>query len=115
MKTKTRIQRIFFEKEALDYPMGQKIFYHLEDEGHKVEFLKSHNRVSGIPGKTPREAFFHGKNTLVVGVRKNLNFAGCKPSAHFQLPLVTGCQGICEYCYLNTQLGKNHIPASMLI
>lgn len=106
MIVEAKIKKVFFEKEALDYPMGQKIFQHLEDEGHTIEFLKSHNRVSGIPGKTSREAFFHGKNTLVVGVRKNLNFAGCKPSAHFQLPLVTGCQGICEYCYLNTQLGK---------
>lgn len=68
--------------------------------------LKSHNRVTGIPGTTPQQSYAEGKNTLVVGVRKTLNFESCKPSAHYQLPLVTGCTGKCEYCYLNTQLGK---------
>jgi len=29
----------------------------------------------------------------------------CRPSAHYQMPLVSGCMGRCEYCYLNTQLG----------
>lgn len=100
------LKRVFFEKEALDYPLGKQIYQRLKDEGHQVQFLRSHNRVTGIPGNNPREAFFQGKSTLVVGVRKTLDFAPCKPSAHYQLPLVTGCEGICEYCYLNTQLGK---------
>lgn len=100
------IDRVFFEKDALEYPMGKESYEKLKKAGYQIEFLKSHNRVTGIPGKSPREAFFHGKNTLVVGVRRSLDFATCKPSAHFQLPLVTGCQGICEYCYLHTQMGK---------
>jgi DNA repair photolyase len=41
----------------------------------------------------------------VVGVRRTLDFAGCRPSADFQLPLVTGCAGECQYCYLHTTLG----------
>ncbi len=101
-----QVKRIFFEADALDYPLGKEMYERLKAEGHEISFLKSHNRVTTIPGKTPRESFFQGKSTLVVGVRKTLDFAACKPSAHFQLPLVTGCQGICEYCYLNTQLGK---------
>ncbi|HQA07927.1 MAG TPA: spore photoproduct lyase [Syntrophomonadaceae bacterium] len=101
-----QLKRVFFEKEALDYPMGRRIYQRIQDDGYEIQFLRSHNRVTGIPGNTPREAFFQGKSTLVVGVRKTLDFAPCKPSAHYQLPLVTGCEGICEYCYLNTQLGK---------
>lgn len=101
-----QLKRVFFEKEALNYPIGRQIYNRLKSDDYEVQFLQSHNRVTGIPGKTPREAFFQGKSTLVVGERKTLNFASCKPSAHFQLPLVTGCEGICEYCYLNTQLGK---------
>jgi spore photoproduct lyase len=101
-----KLKRVFFEKEALDYPLGKQIYKRFQRDGYEIQFLKSHNRVTGIPGKTPREAFFQGKSTLVVGVRKTLDFASCKPSAHYQLPLVTGCEGICEYCYLNTQLGK---------
>ncbi|QGT99817.1 Spore photoproduct lyase [Candidatus Syntrophocurvum alkaliphilum] len=101
-----KAKRVFFEKEALDYPIGKEIIKKLRKEDIPIDFLKSHNRVTGIPGKDSREAFFQGKNTLVVGVRRTLDFATCKPSAHYQLPLVTGCEGICEYCYLNTQMGK---------
>jgi len=42
----------------------------------------------------------------VVGVRKSKDFQTCKPSAHFQLPIATSCPGKCEYCYLQTTLGK---------
>ncbi|KUG05342.1 spore photoproduct lyase [hydrocarbon metagenome] len=101
-----QVKRVYFEADTLDYPLGKEMYLRLKAEGHEISFLKSHNRVTSIPGKTPRDSFFQGKSTLVVGVRKTLDFATCKPSAHFQLPLVTGCQGICEYCYLNTQLGK---------
>lgn len=106
MAVSFKYRRIYFEHEALDYPLGKEMLQRLQNDGHVIEFLQSHNRVTGIPGKNPREAFFQGKSTLVVGVRRSLDFAGCKPSAHYQLPLVTGCEGICEYCYLNTQLGK---------
>lgn len=70
------------------------------------------NRVQGIPGDNLAEKYAEGKRTLVIGVRKTLKFQTCKPSAHFQLPLVSGCVGQCEYCYLNTQLGdKPYIRA----
>lgn len=101
-----KLKRVFFEQDALDYELGRKMYAEFKNKGYDINFLKSHNRVTGIPGKTPREAFFQGKSSLVVGVRRTLDFATCKPSAHYQLPLVTGCEGICVYCYLNTQLGK---------
>lgn len=98
--------RYFFERDALDFPLGKDIYRTFKDCGLNLAFLQSHNRVTGIPGKTEAEAFVQGKNTLVVGVRKGLEFSGCKPSADLQLPLVTGCPGMCQYCYLNTNLGK---------
>ncbi len=99
-------KRIFFEQGALEYPIGERLFSLFKNKNIPVSMLKSHNRVTGIPGKNPREAYLEGKKTMVVGVRKSLDFATCKPSAHFQLPLVTSCMGKCQYCYLNTQLGK---------
>lgn len=99
-------KRVFFEQGALDYPLGEQLFSRFKNEEIPVSLLKSHNRVTGIPGKTPQQAYYEGKSTLVVGVRKSLDFATCKPSAHYQLPLVTSCMGKCQYCYLNTQLGK---------
>lgn len=44
---------------------------------------------------------------MVVSVRKLSEFQSCKPSAHYQLPLVSGCPGHCQYCYLSTNLGKD--------
>ncbi|MPM45363.1 Spore photoproduct lyase [bioreactor metagenome] len=99
-------KRAFFEPQALDYPLGQKIQKQLEKMGIPIAITGSHNRVTGIPGKTPQEAYREAKRTLVVGVRRGKDFAGCKPSAHYQLPLNTSCPGMCEYCYLATTLGK---------
>lgn len=99
-------KRAFFEKESLQYPVGQKALETLKELGVDISFAGSHNRITGIPGKTAREAYIEGKRTMVVGVRKTLEFETCKPSAHYQLPLVTSCPGMCEYCYLNTTLGK---------
>jgi len=99
-------KRVMFEQDALNYPLGRKLFDEFRDKKVEISMLKSHNKVTGIPGKTPAQAFGEGKNTLVVGIRRTLKFESCKPSAHYQLPLVTGCSGMCTYCYLNTQLGK---------
>lgn len=99
-------KRVLFEQDALKYPLGQKLFDEFKEKDVEISMLKSHNRVTVIPGKTPQQAYSEGKSTLVVGVRRTLSFEGCKPSAHYQLPLATGCMGMCMYCYLNTQLGK---------
>jgi len=99
-------QRVYFEKEALNYPLGNHLYREFSQQKIEIRFTGSHNRVIGIPGKTAQEAYREGKNTMVVGVRRTLNFETCKPSAHYQLPLVTGCAGMCEYCYLNTNMGK---------
>ncbi len=53
-----------------------------------------------------RDKFFQGKRTLVVSLWRGGEFQSCKPSAHWQLPLVSGCPGHCQYCYLHTNLAK---------
>lgn len=101
-------QRIFFEAETLDYPRGQKILEMFKSHPEvSITMLKPRQRITNPSGLSIGESYRAGKRTLVVGIRKTLNFQSCKPSAHFQLPLVTGCMGQCEYCYLNTQFGKN--------
>lgn len=102
-----RPQRVIFEPQALEYERGRKLFRLFSNQpGVEIATTPSHNRVTGIPGKTAREAYDEAKRTLVVGVRRSQKFATCKPSAHYQLPLTTSCPGKCEYCYLNTTLGK---------
>lgn len=99
-------KRAYFEPNAMEYPLGRKIYEQLTELGIQPEWTGSHNRVTGIPGKTAGEAYREAKQTLVVGVRKSGEFASCKPSAHYQLPLNTSCPSMCEYCYLATTLGK---------
>ncbi len=99
-------KRVFFEPKSLDYPLGKKLMKIFTEMGVEIKYTSSHNRVTGIPGKTAQEAYLEGKRTLVVGVRRTLDFQTCKPSANYQLPLVTGCPGKCEYCYLATNLAK---------
>ncbi len=99
-------KRVFFEQEALKYSLGEELWQIFRMENIPLSIIDSHNRVTGIPGKTAQEAYLEAKQTLVIGVRRLQRFETCKPSAHFQLPLCTSCAGKCEYCYLNTTLGK---------
>ena len=96
-------KRVYIEKEALDYTLGKELKKQFEDMQIPVDILES-NRVNFLRGKSVREKYEIGKRVLVIGVRRTLEFQSCKPSAHYQLPLVTGCIGKCEYCYLNTNL-----------
>jgi len=98
--------RVFYEPGVLDYPLGKTLVQHFRGTEIPITPTTSHNRVSGIPGKTAAEAYREAKRTLVIGVRRSETFQSCKPSAHYQLPLVTSCPGMCEYCYLATTLGK---------
>lgn len=97
-------RRLLFEAGALDYPMGRSIYERFRDQV-ETEVIKSHNRLTGLPGETPRERYAEAKRTLVIGVRKSRAFETSKPSADYAIPLLTGCPGHCEYCYLQTTLG----------
>lgn len=97
-----RLRRVYFEPAALEYPRGEEIYHQCKDRGIPVIITPSHNRVHGIPGESAPEAFAEAKQTLVVGVRRPGPFQTCRPSAHYQLPLATGCPGRCRYCYLHT-------------
>ncbi|MBU3195991.1 spore photoproduct lyase [Clostridium algidicarnis] len=99
-------KRIIFEKDSLDYEMGKNIFSMFKDNDNVEIINLTSNRVKEhIPGNDLFSQYREGKKTLVVGTKKTLKFQTCKPSAHYQLPLVSGCMGQCEYCYLNTKLG----------
>ena len=100
-------RRILFEKNSLDYEIGQNIYSYFKDRSNIEIINLSSNRVKEhIPGDNMSEFYRNGKNTLVVGVKKVGKFQSCKPSAHYQLPLLSGCTGLCQYCYLNTNLGN---------
>lgn len=99
-------KRIIFEKDTFKYDMTKQIYGEFKDEKDiKIINLSSNKISQHIPGKDLYSQYREGKRTLVVGAKQGLKFQTCKPSAHYQLPLVSGCMGQCEYCYLNTNLG----------
>ncbi|NLZ44587.1 MAG: spore photoproduct lyase [Clostridia bacterium] len=98
--------RVYFEPQALAYPLGQKLFSYFRAEKIPIAMTTSHNRVTGIPGATAREAFVEAKKTLVVGVKRTLTLNPCRPSADYEFALGTSCPGGCRYCYLATTLGR---------
>lgn len=99
-------KRILFQKNALNYEIGQNIYKFFRDNKNvEIIELSSYRIKDKIPGEDVYNFYREGKNTLVVGTREGSKFQSCKPSAHYQLPLFSGCIGQCEYCYLNTNLG----------
>ena len=99
-------KRVIFEKGSLETEVGKNIYNKIKNNPNIEIINESSNKIkSHIPGDNLFEQYKSGKQTLVVGKRKSLKFQTCKPSANYQLPLVSGCMGRCEYCYLNTQLG----------
>lgn len=96
-------KHVYIEKEALNHKLGKQLHKQFTEEDIPVDILEN-NRVNFLRGKDVQEKYEYGKRVLVIGVRRSLEFQSCKPSAHYQLPLVTGCIGKCEYCYLNTNL-----------
>lgn len=97
--------RAYFEPGALEYPIGREIYERLNKMNVAIEYTTSHNRITNIPGDTENQKYRNAKRTLVVGVRKTLDFDSSKPSAEYAIPISTGCIGHCHYCYLQTTLG----------
>ena len=99
-------KRIIIEKDALEYEITQQILDISKDKDDlEIINLNSNKFKQHIPGNDLYSWYRESKKTLVIGTKKSLKFQTCKPSAHYQLPLVSGCMGHCEYCYLNTMLG----------
>ena len=98
-------KRIIFEKDSLEYDLAQEILAKFKNKDIEIINLTSNKLKQHIPGNDLSAQYKEGKKTLVVGIKKSLKFQSCKPSAHYQLPLVSGCMGQCQYCYLNTMLG----------
>lgn len=100
-------KQVIFEKGILDYELGRKLYEEFtRKEGVEIIEEAASNRVKTyIEGESKASFYQNGKQTLVVGRKKPGSFQTCKPSADYMLPLVSGCMGQCEYCYLHTQLG----------
>lgn len=99
-------QLVYFEPDALQYPLGQELKEKFEKMGIEIRYTTSHNQVRNLPGDNDFQKYRVAKSTLVVGIRKTLKFDTSKPSAEYAIPFATGCMGHCHYCYLQTTMGN---------
>jgi spore photoproduct lyase len=97
---------VFFEPNALHYPLGEMLWKRFNDMGTPIHMTTSHNQVRGIEGESGSPEWYrNAKRTMVVGIKRSLKFEQSKPSAEYAIPLATGCMAHCHYCYLNTNVG----------
>lgn len=97
-------QLVLVQKAALDYPLGRELKERFEKQG--IELVVYEKRTPFFRHKSFRDSYRIFKRTVVLLVWRQGSFQTCKPSAHYQLPLTSGCPGFCQYCYLNTNLGR---------
>lgn len=97
-----RPARVYVTEEALKYPLAHEMVTRFEEAGIPTQEVR---RVPGISADSVRQGFFEAKRTLVLAVRRKSPLQGCRPSANWQLPFISGCPGHCHYCYLNTSFG----------
>lgn len=100
-------KQVIFEKGVKEYELGRKLYEEfIRNPSVEVFDQVATNQLKGhIEGDSTESFYQNGKKTLVVSKKRPGTFQTCKPSADYMLPLVSGCMGQCEYCYLHTQLG----------
>lgn len=97
------IKHVIFSKKSLEYEVGKENYEYFKAKDNVEVHIGT--SIKKVLGNLSIHDFYHyGKQVLIFDTRRGLKFQSCKPSAHYQLPLVSGCIGMCEYCYLNTQL-----------
>ncbi|MFW6271363.1 MAG: spore photoproduct lyase [Bacillota bacterium] len=98
---------VIFRENALEYEMGKNLYNKFEENEINIKTVSSKGPFPLDYDLPFIKKFHRAKKIIVVSVRSVNKFQTCKPSAHYQLPLVSGCPGHCKYCYLSTNLGKN--------
>lgn len=97
------IKHVIFTKKALEYDMGKSNYEFFSDQDNiTVHVGTTFKKILG--DISTFDLYHQGKEVLIFDIRRGSIFQSCKPSAHYQIPFVSGCIGMCEYCYLNTQL-----------
>ena len=100
-------REIVIQKKMLGYPVTERVRDQVSGSGRitvrVVDALASY--VKEVQQTTPdeKEMVRRMKRTLAIVPNRSGKLLDCRPSAHYQLPLVSGCPGFCEYCYLHTR------------
>ena len=92
---------VFVNESAIGYDACEKMIAAFRKAGSTI--VKGRPRLPR--GLGPRLKYVRAKAIVVLSRDKSPSFLKCRPSADFQLNLIRGCPGSCEYCYLQTTMG----------
>lgn len=94
---------VFVTPKALEYPDTPRMLEAFRRAGSVI--------VRGSPrlprGLAAAARYARAKTIVVLTVDEKPFFRNCRPSADYELNLVRGCPGMCEYCYLQTTIGPS--------
>ena len=96
-------QTVFVTPKALEYPDTPRMLEAFRRAGSVI--LRGSPRLPR--GLTAAARYARAKTVVVLTVDEKPFFRNCRPSADYELNLVRGCPGMCEYCYLQTAMGSS--------
>lgn len=97
-------KKIYYEPEALDYELGQK----LKSKYSDVEWIpiESHNNIPELRNRSNSD-FVEMKKYLIIGIRKTHKYVENKKVSDYLVPYSSsGCSAMCLYCYLVCNYNK---------
>lgn len=107
------IRRIFLEPAVTRFPRGREILARFPD-AERIE-VASHWRIPELREADPEEFLRPKRETLVLGVKKGMNFRPNGRSADFIAPSSSnGCAMACAYCYVARRKGHAN-PISVFV
>lgn len=99
-----KFERIYYEKEVLEYEQGKKLLEMYKDIPH-IE-IKSHNNIEELR-KYENKDFTKLKKYLILGVRKTHKYVENHKVSDYLVPYTSsGCIAMCMYCYLVCHYNK---------
>lgn len=103
-KTDLFPETVYYEPQALDYPLGQMLRRKYADRPW-VE-ITSHNNIE-VLRNSPNSAFPRLKRQLIIGVRKTHRYVPNQKISDCLVPYTSsGCGAMCLYCYLVCNYNK---------
>lgn len=95
---------IYYEKEIIDYPLGQYLMEKYKDVPKVI--IENHNNIEEMRKKQNSE-FPDLKRNLIIGVRKTHKFVENHKTSDYLVPYTSsGCTAMCMYCYLVCNYNK---------
>lgn len=97
-------KQIYYEKEIIKYPLGQKLMEQYKEVSKIV--MENHNNIEEMRKKQNSE-FPDMKRNLIIGVRKTHKFVENYKTSDYLVPYTSsGCTAMCMYCYLVCNYNK---------